>query len=150
MLLIAFCGILSQPSSAESLEDFLKRGLRNEISSKMYHPDGKYIQILGAKELALTKSQILQLSEQNRQMGAQVEILDFKILGLQEVVWVVFKGFHGTGRMLDGILNCRHSLLPGGVSPGSHANLSGSAKAHLRDAVGLRFTRMAITNRYRY
>lgn len=94
MLLIGFCGILSQPSSAESLEDFLKRGLRNEISSKMYHPDGKYIQILGAKELVLSKPQILQLSEQNRQMGAQVEILDFKILNKYEtgdIVSAVFR-----------------------------------------------------------
>lgn len=94
VLLMGLCGILSQPASAESLEDFLKRALRNEISSKMYHPDGKYIQLLGAKELALTKSQLLQVAEQNRQMGAQIEILDFKILNKYEtgdIVSAVFR-----------------------------------------------------------
>lgn len=60
----------------------------------MPHPEGKYIQIFGAKELALTKNQILQVSKQHRQMGAQVEILDFKILNKYEtddIVSAIFR-----------------------------------------------------------
>lgn len=84
VLLTSFAVLLSHSALAESLEDYLKRGLLNDITLKMYHPDGKYMLLIGNKEMVLNRSQVMQASEQGKAMGTRVELLDFKILNKYE------------------------------------------------------------------
>lgn len=94
MLLASFTVLLSHAALAESLEDYLKRGLLNDINAKMYHPDGKHMLLVGNKEMVLNQAQILQASDQIKGMGTRIELLDFKILNRHEtgdIVSTVFR-----------------------------------------------------------
>lgn len=84
MILAIFTVLFSPLALAESLEDFLKRGLLNDINERMYHPEGRYMLLVGNQEVVLSRGQALQAARQLRSMGSKVELLDFKILNKHE------------------------------------------------------------------
>jgi len=69
---------------AESLEAFLKRSITSSVNANDFYPAGKYLIFVGGEARSFDASQMLNLHQTMKSMGAKAEILDFKILSKQE------------------------------------------------------------------
>ena len=71
-------------ATAESVEEFLRKSLKNNISAENIHPSAKYIVRMGESEFSLNKDQVLAYINEIKGAGTKSEIIDFKILGTAE------------------------------------------------------------------
>lgn len=76
-------------SSAESINEFLRRSLTSDLGSNHFHSEAKYLFRIGDLEQPLTRPQLISYFATTKTLITKSEIIDFSILSEYEAEGII-------------------------------------------------------------